>query len=251
MANTEGRPGKVYTEVSAAVYEQMWEVYRDGLRTQSELIKHFGVHVSTARRAINDGWVDRGFQALRARAQDHDRMRADAQRKVEEEKLREQTDAWYKAGKQFNRVADNSIAFAIAALQQVQNLVMVRGADGRISMRPLTRWVRKRDVSMVEGKRVVRVYDEEVPLSIAEGVKLNEQVMRGVAMASAFKKLWPLTTDEERAKTGEPEGLAALTVEQLRHIVETGQLPDGVSGEDVFGVSVPGMGGKPGRKANN
>ena len=251
MSVIEEKPGKKPVEVTAVVYEQMWEVYRDGLRTHVELKRHFGINIQTARRAIEAGWPDRGLLPLRERALEHDRLKVEAERKVAQDKFKEATDAWYKAGKQFNRVADNAMGFTIAALQAVQNLAMTRDAAGRVALRPLTRWVRKRDVQMVEGRRVVRIYDEEVPLTVQEGIKVNEQLLRGAALASSFKRMWPLTTDEERAKEGPPEGLAALTVEQLTYIVEHGQLPDGVSSEDVFGVQIPGMGGKPGRKANN
>jgi hypothetical protein len=232
------------------VYEAMWDTYRDGTRSSRELVRRHGITQRTAMRAISAGWPTRGFAPLRDRAREHDHQKVEMERKAAHDAFKEKTDAWYRAGKQYNRIADNAAAFITATLQAISNLAMVRAEDGRVQLRPLTKWVRKRDVQVVDGKRVIRTYDEEVPLTIAEGVKLQAQVLKGAAMASAFKRLWPLTTDEERAKD-EPEGLAALSVEQLQHIVETGQLPPGVSSEDVFGVTIPGMGGKPGRKANN
>ncbi len=237
-------------EVTFLVYEQMWDYYRDGTRLKADLAQRFGIHKDTAARAVERGWPERGFIALKERAREHDEMKMEAERKVALDKHREITDAWYKAGKQFNRVADNAVAFCIAALSAVSSLAATRDAEGRLSLRPLTKWVKRRNVRVVEGQRVVEMFDEEVPLTVSEGIKVQAQLLKSAALAGAFKRLWPLTSDSERAQDGEPGGLAALTMEQLQHIAETGQLPEGVSAEDVFGVGVPGMPSK-GRRTGN
>lgn len=243
--------GKPASKVTAQTYEAMWECYRDGDRSRASLERRFGVSAPTARRAIHEGWPDRGFQALKERAKRHDEDKLNEERKAAQDAFRERTDAWYRAGKSFNRVADTAVTFCIAALQQIGNLALVRGDDGRVSLRRLTKWVRRRTVDVdQDGNRTTRYWDEEVPLTVSEAVKLQEQVMKGAAMASAFKRLWPTQTDEERAKeAAPPAGLAALTDAQLAEIAETGQLPEGVSAEDVFGVAVPGV-EKQKRKAN-
>ena len=235
----QGKPGAL---ISAALYEAMWETYRDGLRTKAELVQRYGISMPTARKAIEKGWPDRGFKALKTRALDHDEQRAAAERQAATDAFRERTDAWYRAGKQFNRVADSAVTFCIAALQQIGNLALVRDADGRASLRRLTKWVKRRTVDVAaDGTRTVRYFDEEVPLTVQEAVKLQAEVMKGAALASAFKKLWPQTSDEQRAAEGAPpEGLAALTTEQLNQFAETGQLPPGMTPEDVFGVHVQG-----------
>lgn len=233
-------PGDIIT---AQTYEAMWEVYRDGQRTKRELQRVFNVSEPTARRAIEHGWPDRGFQALRTRAREHDMQRAEAERQAALDKHKEATDAWYRAGKQFNRVADNAVTFCILAMQQISQLVVQQGPNGP-QLRRLTKWVRRREVVMEGERRVTRYYDEEVPLTTAEAVKLEASVLKSAAMASAFKKLWPVTTDEEKAISGPPQGLAALTLEEMDHIIETGQLPPGKTAEDVFGYDVPGFSSK-------
>ncbi len=245
-------PEQSYNLITAQVYEAMWEVYKNGNRTQGELAHRFGIHIRTAKRAIHRGWAARGFMALKERAQEHDRLKIEAERQAALDAFKERTDAWYKAGKQFNRVADQVVVFCIAATQQISNLTIVRSADGKVALRPLTKWVKKRSTETdAQGNRVVRMYDEEVPLTVQEGVKLQQSVLRAAGMASAFKRLWPQQTDEERAANGPPTGLAALTEDQLRHITETGELPPGISAEDVFGIDLPGIPQGKGNKRTN
>lgn len=237
--------------VSAELYERMWEVYKKGQRTSAEIMRECLVSEPTARRAINSGWEDRGFAPLKQRAREHDKMQAEVERQRLMDQHKEATDAWYKAGKQFNRVADNAVAFSIMAMQQIVNLVVVRTPNGQ-QMRPLTKWVRRRVAEQGEDGRVRhRYYDEEVPLTTAEAVKLEAAVLKAAAMASAFKRMWPTQTDDQRAQqAGPPSGLAALTMEQMQHILDTGQLPPGVTAEDVFGFDVPGMAAKPPKRSN-
>lgn len=238
--------------VSAELYERMWEVYRKGQRTSAEIVRECLVSEPTARRAINAGWPDRGFAPLKQRAREDDKMRAELERQRLLDQHKEATDAWYKAGKQFNRVADNAVAFAIMAMQQIVNLVVVKLPNGQQQMRPLTKWVRRRAVELdAEGKRTVRYYDEEVPLTTAEAVKLESAILKAAGMASVFKRLWPTKTDDQRAQqAGPPQGIAALSMEQMQHILDTGQLPPGVSAEDLFGFDVAGMGAKPPKRSN-
>lgn len=221
--------------ITATTYEAMWEAYRDGSRTATELVTRFGIHPRTAYKAIETGWPSRGFRALKERVQEHDKMRAEAERQAAQDKFKEATDAWYRAGKQFNRVADNAVSFAIAALQQVNNLAMERTQDGKLQLRRLTKWVRRRAVEERDGQRNVRYYDEEVPLPIPDAIKLQKAILQAAQHASVFKRLWPLTSDEERAKDGAPMGLASMDEAQLEHFLKTGQLPEGVDPEEVYG----------------
>lgn len=235
---TKAKPG---TLITAQTYEAMWEVYRDGQRTKGELERRFNISRPTAYKAIEKGWPERGFLSLKQRAREHDMQRTEAERQAALDKHKEATDAWYRAGKQFNRVADNAVTFCILALQQISQLATVRTPNG-VQLKPLTKWVRRKDVQVDnEGKRTVRYYDEEVPLTTSEAVKLEASVLKAAGMASAFKRVWPTTTDEQKAEQGPPTGLAALTVEQIDHIIKTGQLPPGVTAEDVWGYEVPGF----------
>lgn len=179
-------------------------------------------------------------------------MRADMERQAALDKHKEATDAWYRAGKQFNRVADNAVNFCILAMQQIQRLAVVQGPDGQPQLRRLTKFVRKRavDVDEATGKRTVRYYDDEVPLTVKEAVQLEESVLKAAELAGKFKKLWPVTTDEEKALTGPPAGLSAMTLEEIDHIIATGTLPPGKTAEDVFGYEVPGFPSKRGNKTN-
>jgi|HubBroStandDraft_2_1064218.scaffolds.fasta_scaffold147702_2 hypothetical protein len=239
-----GTPPHLITSVT---YEAMWSVYRDGIRSAGELMTKCSVSRETARKAINLGWPDRGFMPLKQRAREHDQMRVEAERKVALDKHKENTDAWYRAGKQFNRVADNAVNFSILAMQQISQLATERDANGNLRLRALTKFVRRRDRGP-DGK--MRYWDEEVPLSIAEAVKLGDPVLKVAAAASMFKRLWPQTTDEQKASVGPPQGLAAMTLEQLDYIIEHRQLPPGVTAEDVFGMDVPEFKKNKGKGAN-
>ena len=229
------------TLVTAQLYEQMWVVYRDGERTINELRDRFGIHWDTAKKAIEVGWPDRGMQALRARARELDQLRAEAERTAALDKHREATDAWYRAGKTFNKAADHAANAAMLALQQIAQLTTVRGEDGQVRLRPLTKWVKRRTTEVVDGKRVHRTWDEEVPLTTAEAIRLQAMVLKALESASKFKQEWPVKTDEQKAITGPPTGISALTLEEMDYIIEHGQLPPGKTAEDVFGYDVPGF----------
>lgn len=230
----------------------MWEIYRDGSRSVNELVRRVGINKQTARRAIEQGWPKRNFAPLRQRAREHDQQKTEAERQAALDKHKEATDAWYRAGKQFNRVADNAVTFCILAMQQVSQLAVGRDAQGNPRLRPLTKWVRRRGVEVDEqGKRTVRYYDEEVPLTTSEAVKLETTVLKAAALAGAFKRLWPVTTDEQKAVTGPPQGISSLTLEEMDHVLNTGQLPPGKTSEDVFGYEVPGFPSKNKRQGPN
>lgn len=241
-----GKPAREY--VTALTYDRLWEVYRDGLRSGAELVSKVGVSRDTARKAIERGWPEKGWHSLKQRAREHDQLKVDAERQAALDKHKEATDAWYRAGKRFNSVADNAVTFCILALQQISQLATERDANGNLRLRPLTKHVRRRTRD-ADGK--AHYWDEEVPLTTQEAVKLQQPVLKAAAAASMFKRVWPVTTDEQKASSvGPPQGLAALDQEQLNYIIEHRQLPPGVSAEDIWGVDVPGFEKKPGTQGN-
>jgi hypothetical protein len=225
--------------VTSRLYEHMWEVYRDGSRTAGEIVTKSGVNHKTAMRAINHGWPKRQFRPLRDRAREHDQLRAEAERAAAMQKHREATDAWYKASITFNKICDNTTAMAMLAMQQITNLVVTKDAEGRQRLKPLTKWVRKRDPATGV------VHQDEVPLTTQEAVKLQTDVLRAVEIASRAKQEWHVTSDAEKAaQTGPPAGLSSLTAEQLEYIIENRQFPPGVSAEDVYGAELEVVGKK-------
>lgn len=240
--------------LDAHLADQMWAFYRDGTRAGRALSRQFNIPLWTCLRLITQGWPTRGIVALKDRLAEYDRSKLEAERVIQVEKLKEQTDEWYRAGKQVNRMSDFVLNNLVTGMFSAGwNCLTEQGPDGQRRPRAWVKQVKRRR-AFWEGegeqrKQVYRVVEEDVPLSPAEVVRVLKDAGQLFVQAQMVKRLWPMRSPEQRAQEGPPAGLAPymdLTEEQLQYMIDhQGELPPGLRDEDVFG---PGI--QPGKQKN-
>ena len=83
--------------VTHALYEAMWEAYRDGKRSILEIRLLFGVGEQTAATVVNRGYPQKGWIGLKERAKRHDlQVQTAAQKEAAAEALK-RSDVWQRA----------------------------------------------------------------------------------------------------------------------------------------------------------
>ena len=212
------------------VYDHMERVYLAGNRTPQQLARVCRVSHRTARKAIREGWPQHNWPPLMERASVHDRRRQEAVDKADPEKAKQARDFLAMREELFK------ILFGIrSAAAQILSKVLPEIAGAPVvGTRPVRRVVFE-EVLGPDGKVARRVprtitVDEVVAPSV---VDLADIVAK---MAAALDRVGGTELDQLTAKTPPParrNPLASLSVAQLEFMGKTGQVPDGVSFDDL------------------
>ena len=204
--------------VSQALYDAMWEAYRDGLRSARGLANQFNVSEQTATKAIKQGWPQRNWPSLAQKAAMWDQQKLELEQKAAAEKYRETVDEWYRARKQ-------NLGLAGAAKGTLATLAKTMLEAARAA-KP-TKTVRRR-----EGNRFV---ESQEPLDLVETGVAMQKIAAAIETISKVEAYWlGGPSEREDAAAAQAGQQASLTPEQMQFIIEhDGQLPPGVTDEQL------------------
>lgn len=209
--------------VDRALYERLVDFYTKGTRSAGELMRLTGVHRKTARRAIEKGWPENGWDSLRERAAFYDRIQQAAANKESPERA---------------KVARDFLAMRAEYLQLTHGL---RSSIAQI-LGPLLTAIPNSNTTSIRTS-----LDEVLDAKGAVTKRIRRTVTVQPSILDLANTINQLAGALERTGGGELEQLLAkppqgatgrrkhaLTVEQIEFMAaNAGKLPPGVSLEDL------------------
>lgn len=221
--------------ISAEQYEAIWEAWRDGNRGKSKLAALFSLAWSTIDVLVKRGYPDRGFPAFIDRLKLWEAAAASAKIATIEDKKKRADEEWEKATQEHLKLS-NATRFGLAQL--------IRKAVEATARVEFTR-TRKRRVLDKAG--TVQVIDEEVPISAVTMAEVWKTIVQSVETVGKIESFWrggPTSRSEIMGSAVSAlHAFQKLTPEQLDYIISSGgDLPPGVTSEDLFGIIGNGQG---------
>lgn len=204
--------------VTQQLYDAMWKAYDGGMTVKRDLAKLFGLSDQTIRRVVDEGYPSRGMVALKQRAKEKLHTEVQAEQIVRAKAALDVADEWQQA-REHNlnliRAAKGGVAKMVQAwFQQMDNV----------------RWVRERRYKDAKGN----YQTIEVGLTAADAARIGLQIAQA---GDIFLKMEALQMGKptENLNVTAP-GWLTMSDDQVAHIISTGQLPPGVTDEQLFGA---------------
>jgi len=207
--------------VSQEIYESMWEAWKRGDRIKSHLQETFGLTSQTVSRIVDKGYPERGWLSLRERWRHYENEQMRGQQKAIAEKAMESLDAW-EAAKQQN-----------LRLLRAGKAGVAKMVQGWFESMGKIRWVKERRYKDHTGAWQTT----EVALTASEVARIGLMLSQTTENFLKQESLWlGGPTEAVNVNSGTP-GWFSLSPEQLDQILESGQLPPGVTDEMLFGAA--------------
>lgn len=218
--------------MSPALYESLWEAWRDGQRNKSELCRMFQLSWDTLDRVVNGGYP--GMPALKERLIIYE---ADKTRLAQEADIAAMTLAnqEYVKARKINLEMINGVKASLVHL--------VRKAVPAAQVALFSR------VKRMRSKDGTTWVDVDVPANAFEVADALKTITGALRELGVHESLWMGGPTERTAEgEGTAKPLTSLTDEQLDYVLQNGgALPPGVTDEMLFGRA---PGGPPTGKNN-
>jgi hypothetical protein len=225
-ARKDGKdPKRCGRRMTSALYEALWEAYKQGTRAHRTLAQRFDISHITVGRAINKGWPDYGWVALK------DRMLALEQAKIDREaqEARQVTEAqrneWQKA-----KVDSLKISQGV-------RIAVARMLKGLVEAAEHAKFTRTKRIRQPDGTFAW----SDVPMNAYEISECLRRIASSVREIGAHDVAWLFDEPARFAEVSDRyKGFLQLTDEQMDHILKSGgQLPPGVTLEQLLGPIDP------------
>ena len=206
--------------VTQEMYEGFWEAWKRGTRVKRELARLFSLTQQTVTRLVEEGYPERGWLSMRERYRLYEQEQMRAQQTVLAKQALEHLDA-YESAKQDNLKLLKATKAGVAS--------MVRSWFENLSK---VRWVRERRVQDKQGNWTTI----EHSLTASEMARIELMISQTADNLLKQESLWlGGPTESVNLNAGAP-GWFSLSAQQLDEIISTGQLPQGVTDEMLFGA---------------
>lgn len=206
--------------VSQETYEGIWEAWKKGMRTKRALMVAFNVNHSTITRLVDRGYPNRGWKSIRKRWEEYEEEQHVEQQRLMIAQQAAMQDKWDEAKKENLGLLR---AAKVATARMVKAMVE---ACERITFTRTKRYKNK------AGDWV----EEEVPLQGGALAAAMLRMAQAIDILQTKEAFWLGGPTEVKELRGGPFARwMELTPEQLAFIEEHGQLPEGVTEEDLLG----------------
>jgi len=208
-----------------ALYEAMWEAYKQGDRKHRSLMKRFDISQVTVSRAINKGWPDYGWIPYKDRMLALEQAKIDREAKDAREVSESQKNEWQKAKADSLKISQG-VRIAVARLLR-----------GLVDAAERATFTRTKRIRQPDGTFTV----QEAPMNAYEVSECLRRIASSVREIGAHDIGWLMDEPARFAEVSDRyKGFLQLTEEQMDHIVKTGgQLPPGVTLEQLLGPIDP------------
>lgn len=220
-----GKTDKIGRRITFTMYEKMAQAYIHSDRTKALLVRMFGISAITSRKAIEKGWPEKGWPALAERAKVYD----DEQRSAEYRRAYDLAETKTNIERQ---VLDSQIGVSRSFLAALADM-MIKCQEA----------VPKATFSRTKKVKIDGVETEvELPpnaFSVAQAMAVIAGGYKNIAsvlMEVVDRKMDKIKPGDKAPGTSTGRGWMNLSAEQLDHIAKTGNLPDGVSADYLFGL---------------
>lgn len=217
--------------MSRQIYDQLAEIYLKGRRTEGELVNALGIAYKTAKKAINRGWPEHKWAALKERAALYDRLHETASNRESPARAKEARD-YLAMREEYLRIASSVRSALVGELGIILPAIPGSKAAVMKAMRQV-HFVEELDDAGKVVKRTPKtlVVDVQVPASVMDLVAATTQIANALDRTGGGE-LEQILAKPPQAGTGRKKH--NLTVEQLQFMAENGgRLPPGVRLEDL------------------